>query len=140
MVEPLKLGLAGLGTVGSATVRMLLRSRDELAARAGRPVDLVAYASKDPPKDNTIDLSKIRKVDSPAALASDPAIDVFVELMGGEGDPAKSAVEAAFKAGHGVVTANKALIAKHGVALAKLAEKHNAPFPLKRRSAAAFRS
>jgi homoserine dehydrogenase len=128
MLEPLKLGLAGLGTVGSATVRMLLRSQDELTARAGRPIEIKAYASKDPPKDNTIDLSKIRKVDSPAALAADPGIDVFVELMGGEGDPAKSAVEVALNAGHGVVTANKALIAKHGVALAKLAEQKNAPF------------
>jgi homoserine dehydrogenase len=115
MAEPLKLGLAGLGTVGSATVRMLMRSKDELAARAGRPIELKAYASKDPPKDNTIDLSKIRKVDSPMALAADPEIDVFVELMGGEGDPAKSSVEAALKAGH-------------GVALAKLAEQKNAPF------------
>ncbi len=128
MVEPLKLGLAGLGTVGSATVRMLLRSRDELSARAGRPIDLVAYASKDPPKDNTIDLSKIRKVNDPVALARDPGIDVFVELMGGEGDPAKSSVEAALGAGRAVVTANKALIAKHGVALAKLAEQKNASF------------
>ncbi len=128
MVEPLRLGLAGLGTVGSATVRMLARSREELAARAGRPIEIKAYASKDPPKDNTIDLSKIRKVESPAALAADPDIDVFVELMGGEGDPAKDAVEAALKAGHGVVTANKALIAKHGVALAKLAEQKNAAF------------
>jgi homoserine dehydrogenase len=128
MAEPLKLGLAGLGTVGSATVRMLLRAKDELSARAGRPIDLVAYASKDPPKDNTIDLSKIRKVESPVALAADPEIDVFVELMGGEGDPAKSSVEAAFKAGHGVVTANKALIAKHGVSLAKLAEQKSVPF------------
>lgn len=128
MVEPLKLGLAGLGTVGSATVRMLLRSREELSARAGRPIDLVAYASKDPPKDNSIDLSKIRNAGDPAALATDPGIDVFVELMGGEGDPAKSSVEAALKAGHGVVTANKALIARHGVRLAKLAEQKNAPF------------
>jgi len=128
MPEPLKLGLAGLGTVGSATVRMLMRSKDELAARAGRPIELKAYASKDPPRDNTIDLSNIRKVDSPVALAADPEIDVFVELMGGAGDPAKGSVESAFNAGHGVVTANKALIAKHGVQLAKLAEKHDAPF------------
>jgi len=128
MVEPLKLGLAGLGTVGSATVRMLLRSRDELSARAGRPIELVAYASKDPPKDNTIDLSKIRKVTDPIVLARDPGIDVFVELMGGEGDPSKSAVEAALGAGRAVVTANKALIAKHGLALAKLAEQNSAPF------------
>src|SRR6185312_11457775 len=100
----------------------------ELAARAGRPIEIKAYASKDPPKDNTLDLAKIRKVENPAALAADPESDVFVELMGGEGDPAKGAVEAAFKAGHGVVTANKALIAKHGIALAKLAEQSSAPF------------
>jgi len=128
MVEPLKLGLAGLGTVGSAVVRMLHRSRAELASRAGRPLELVAYASKDPPKDNSIDLSNIRKVADPVALARDPGIDVFVELMGGEGDPAKRAIEAAFGAGKGVVTANKALIAKHGVRLAKFAEEKHAPF------------
>ncbi len=128
MVEPLKVGLAGLGTVGSAVVGMLARSKAELAARAGRPIDLVAFSSKDPPKDNSIDLSKLRKVEDPLALARDPGIDVFVELMGGEGDPAKSAVEAALGIGRPVVTANKALIAKHGVALAKLAEKSGASF------------
>jgi homoserine dehydrogenase len=128
MVEPLKLGLAGLGTVGSAVVRMLHRSRAELATRAGRPLELVAYASKDPPKDNSIDLSNIRKVADPVALARDPGIDIFVELMGGEGDPAKNAVEAALGAGKGVVSANKALIAKHGVRLAKFAEEKGAQF------------
>jgi homoserine dehydrogenase len=126
MNAPLKVGLAGLGTVGSAVVKMLAGSREALAARAGRPIDLVAYASKDPPKDNTIDLTKLRKVDDPVALAKDTDIDAFVELMGGEGDPAKSAVEAALALGRPVVTANKALVARHGVALAKLAEQHNA--------------
>jgi len=128
MTEPLKVGLAGLGTVGSAVVGMLARSRAELASRAGRPIDLVAFSSKDPPKDNSIDLSKLRKVEDPLALARDPGIDVFVELMGGEGDPAKKSVEAALGIGRPVVTANKALIAKHGVALAKLAEKNAAAF------------
>ena len=128
MVEPLKVGLAGLGTVGSAVVSMLARSRAALALRAGRPIELAAYASKDPPKDPGIDLSKARKVDDPVALARDPKIDVFVELMGGEGDPAKAAVEAALILGRPVVTANKALIARHGVALARLAEKHDAAF------------
>src|SRR5436190_5471589 len=126
MVEPLRVGLAGLGTVGSAVASMLMRSRAALAERAGRPIDLVAYASKDPPKDSTLDLSKLRKVADPVALARDPNIDVFVELMGGEGDPAKSSVEAALGMGRPVVTANKALLARHGVALAKLAEKHHA--------------
>jgi len=126
MVSPLKVGIAGLGTVGSAVVAMIFRARDELSARAGRPIELVAYASKDPPKDRTLDLSKLRQVADPVALARDSGIDVFVELMGGEGDPAKSSVEAALGAGRSVVTANKALLARHGVALARLAEKNNA--------------
>jgi homoserine dehydrogenase len=126
MAEPLRVGLAGLGTVGSAVAAMIMRSRDALTERAGRPIDLVAYASKDPPKDNTLDLSKLRQVGHPTALAREPGIDVFVELMGGEGDPAKSAVEAALGIGRPVVTANKALLARHGVALARLAETNNA--------------
>ena len=96
-----------------------MRTRDAIAERAGRPIDLVAYASKDPPRDATLDLSKVRKVADPVALARDRGIDVFVELMGGEGDPAKSSVEAALAAGRPVVTANKALLAHHGVALAQ---------------------
>ncbi|MEA2988999.1 MAG: homoserine dehydrogenase [Alphaproteobacteria bacterium] len=126
MAEPLRVGLAGLGTVGSAVAAMIMRSRDAIAERAGRPIDLVAYASKDPPKDASLDLSGLRNAADPAALARDPGIDVFVELMGGEGDPAKGAVEAALGIGRSVVTANKALVAKHGVALARLAEKNNA--------------
>ena len=65
----------------------------------------------------------MRWVDDPVVLAADPAIDVFVELIGGEGDPAKAAVEAALAAGKPVVTANKALLARHGVALAERAER-----------------
>jgi homoserine dehydrogenase len=127
-MTPLRVGLAGLGTVGSAVVTMLARSREQLAERAGRPIELAAYASKDPPKDKDIDLAKARKIDDPVALAKDSGIDVFVELMGGEGDPAKRAVEAALGAGRPVVTANKALIARHGNALAKLAEQKGASF------------
>ena len=122
MAEPLRVGLAGLGTVGSAVAAMLMRSRAALAERAGRAIELVAYASKDPPKDSTLDLSKAREVTDPIALARDPGIDVFVELMGGDGDPAKSSVEVALSIGRPVVTANKALLARHGVALARLAE------------------
>ena len=128
MQAPLRVGLAGLGTVGSAVAGMLLRTRDKLAVRAGRPIDLVAIASKDPPRDQSLDLSKLRGVNDPVALAKDGGIDVFVQLMGGSVDPAKSAVEAALGSGRPVVTANKALIAKHGTSLIKLAEKHNAAF------------
>jgi homoserine dehydrogenase len=127
-MAPLRVGLAGLGTVGSAVVKMLAQSREQLSERAGRPIEVVAFASKDPPKDRSVDLGKARKVDDPVALAADASIDVFVELMGGEGDPAKRAVEAALSAGRPVVTANKALIARHGNALARLAEENGASF------------
>src|SRR5262245_44447257 len=120
MAEPLRVGLAGLGTVGSSVAGMLICARDAIAQRAGRAIDIVAYASKDPPRDATLDLSKLRKVDSPVALARDAGIDIFVELMGGEGDPAKASVEAALTTGRSVVTANKALLAKHGSALARI--------------------
>jgi homoserine dehydrogenase len=128
MNAPLRVGLAGLGTVGSAVAGMLLRTKDKLAVRAGRPIDLVAIASKDPPRDQSLDLSSMRQVNDPVALAKDSGIDVFVELMGGSGDPAKAAVEAALGIGRPVVSANKALIAKHGTALIQLAEQHNAAF------------
>jgi homoserine dehydrogenase len=127
-MAPLRVGLAGLGTVGSAVVKMLAQAREQLAERAGRPIELAAYASKDPPKDKGIDLSKAREIDDPIGLAADPGIDVFVELMGGDGDPAKRAVETALSAGRAVITANKALIARHGNSLAKLAEQKNASF------------
>jgi homoserine dehydrogenase len=128
MNAPLRVGLAGLGTVGSAVAGMLLRTKDKLAVRAGRPIDLVAIASKDPPRDQSLDLSSMRQVNNPVALAKDSGIDVFVELMGGSGDPAKAAVEAALGIGRPVVSANKALIAKHGTSLIRLAEQHNAAF------------
>lgn len=120
MVAPLKVGLAGLGTVGSSVVRLI--AEDQLAARCGRPVKVVAITARNKDKDRGIDLSAVRWFDDPVALASDPDIDVFVELMGGDGDPAKAAIEAALRAKKSVVTANKALLAKHGLALAQLAE------------------
>jgi homoserine dehydrogenase len=125
MGAPLKVGLAGLGTVGATVVRLIARQRDALAARCGRPIEVVAVTARSRTKDRGVDLAHLRWVDDPVALARDPGIDVFVELIGGEGDPAKSAVEAALAAGKSVVTANKALLARHGVALAALAERHH---------------
>ncbi len=124
MVAPLRVGLAGLGTVGASVIRLI--ADGELASRCGRPIEVVAVTARDKSKDRGVDLSRIRWVTDPVALAQDPDIDVFVELMGGEGDPAKAAIEAALRAGKSVVTANKALLAKHGVALAELAETKNA--------------
>lgn len=126
MAEPLKVGLAGLGTVGTAVVRLIDKQRDALAARCGRPIEIVAVTARSKKKDRGIDLKKKRWLPDPFALATDPDIDVFVELMGGDGEPAKSAVEAALATGKSVVTANKALLAKHGMTLAGLAEKSGA--------------
>ena len=123
MAEPLKVGLAGLGTVGTAVVHLLERGRDKLAARCGRPIEVVAVSARSRGKKRDIDLRKVRWIADPAALAADPAVDVVVEVIGGEGDPAKRAVEAALAAGKPVVTANKALLARHGHRLAVLAER-----------------
>jgi homoserine dehydrogenase len=125
MVAPLKVGLAGLGTVGAAVIDLIGRERAALAARCGRTIDVVAVTARSKAKKRAVNLSKLKWVRDPLALATDPDIDVFVELMGGAGDPAKSAIEAALAAGKSVVTANKALLAKHGLALAAIAERQH---------------
>jgi len=123
MTDSLKLGLAGLGTVGGGTLRLLAARGNELTARAGRNLEVVAVSARHK-KRRDADISGIRFVADPVTLAQDPEIDVFVELIGGEEGVAKEAVEAALKAGKHVVTANKALLAHHGPRLAALAEKH----------------
>src|SRR5437868_3651157 len=123
MATPLKVGLAGLGTVGASVVRLIGEQRAALAARCGRGIEIVAVTARSKAKNRGIDLKKIRWVSDPIALARDPSIDVFVELIGGAGDPARRAVETALAAGKSVVTANKALLARHGVKLAALAER-----------------
>jgi homoserine dehydrogenase len=124
MAEPLKIGLSGLGTVGTAVVDLLERGRDKLIARCGRPIEVVAVSARSRGKKRAVDLKKIRWIADPAALAADAAIDVFVEVIGGAGDPARQAVETALASGKPVVTANKALLARHGQKLAVLAERH----------------
>ena len=124
MTEPLKLGLAGLGTVGGGVLRLLAERGPALAKATGRPVEIVAVSARDRRKDRCSDISGFRFVADPVELARDPGIDVFVELIGGEEGIAKQSVEAALRAGKHVVTANKALLAHHGPALAALAEKH----------------
>jgi homoserine dehydrogenase len=124
MTDGLKLGLAGVGTVGSGLLRLLEARKDSLTARAGRPIELVAVSALDRRKTRDVDISRFRFVQDPVALAKDPGIDVFVELIGGEGGVAKEAVEVALSSGKHVVTANKALLAHHGPSLAALAEKN----------------
>jgi len=124
MVAPLKVGLAGLGTVGSAVVRVVSQQRDLIEARCGRGIEVVAATARTPDKKRDLGQTQMRWVSDPVTLAADDGIDVFVELIGGDGDPAKRAVETALAAGKPVVTANKALLARHGIALAALAEQH----------------
>ncbi len=125
MVAALKVGVAGLGTVGASLIAQVAQQREALAARCGRRIDIVAVCARSRAKNRGLDLKSLKWFSDPVALARAPGIDVFVELMGGAGDPARSAVEAALKSGKSVVTANKALLARHGVELGALAEKHH---------------
>lgn len=120
--QPLRIGLAGLGTVGASTLRILRRQENALAARCGRTIRVTAVSARDRSRDRGIDLAGLSWFDDPVGLAKSDEIDCFVELIGGSDGPAKAAVEAALSAGKHVVTANKALLAAHGVALADLAE------------------
>src|SRR3954452_335148 len=124
MVAPLKVGIAGLGTVGAEVVRLIEEQARSLSVRCGRGVRVVAVTARSRTKKRGVDLRDIDWAKNPLALASDPRIDCLVELMGGSGEPALSAIEAALNSGKSVVTANKALIARHGLRLAKSAEKH----------------
>ncbi len=125
MVAPLKIGVAGLGVVGASVVRLIQRERDALATRSGRRIEVVAVSARSRSQRRDIDLKGLRWVGDPVALAGDNEIEVFVELIGGEGDPARAAVRAALAAGKSVVTANKALLARDGVRLASIAEKRH---------------
>ncbi len=128
MSQALRIGVAGLGTVGGGVLALLSKHRDLVSQRAGRALDVVAVSARDRAKDRGLDLTRTAWHDDPVALARDPAVEVVVELMGGSDGPAKALVEAALAAGKPVVTANKALIAHHGAALARLAEQHATTF------------
>ena len=119
----LRIGIAGLGTVGSGVVRVLAENRELLALRAGRPFEISAVSARERGKARDIDLSAFRWHDDPVSLAASDDVDVVVELIGGDEGPARTLVEAALANGKSVVTANKALLARHGTALALAAEK-----------------
>ncbi len=122
MSQPLRLGIAGLGTVGIGVVRIIRKHRALLEARTGREIVISAISARDAGKDRGVPLASYAWEDDPVALAKRADVDVFVELIGGDEGPAKDAVEAALVAGKDVVTANKALLAIHGQALAEMAE------------------
>jgi homoserine dehydrogenase len=123
MQQPLTMGIAGLGTVGAGLLQLLEHHQEQLEARAGRRLTVAGVSARTKGKDRGVKLGGARWFDDAIKLATDPGIEVFVELIGGSQGVAKDAVEAALKAGKHVVTANKALLAEHGVALAELAEK-----------------
>ena len=124
MTKPLRIAIAGLGTVGGGVARLLLLRGAELAERAGRPLEITAVSARDRRKRRAADISHIAWTDDPLALVKSDA-DVIVELIGGENGAAQALVEAALASGKHVVTANKALLAHHGAALAALAEERN---------------
>ncbi|MGX9353326.1 homoserine dehydrogenase [Shimia sp. W99] len=122
MTTPLRLGIAGLGTVGVGVVKIVRQKANLLATRTGRPVVITAVSARSRDKDRGVNLSDYSWEEDPVALAKRDDVDVFVELMGGENGPAKDSIEAAIACGKDVVTANKALLAHHGQALAEAAE------------------
>ncbi len=121
MEKPLAIGIAGLGTVGAALVGIIHSKDNALAERCGRAIRVTGVTARDANKDRGIDLTNAQWFSDPVALATSD-IDVFVELMGGDEGAALDSVRAALSAGKHVVTANKALLAKHGVELAIIAE------------------
>jgi homoserine dehydrogenase len=125
---PIRIGVAGVGTVGAALVNMLQGQQDVVQKRFGRDIEVTAVCARSRSRDRGVDLSAVEWFDDPVQLAKSDSIDLYVELMGGEDGPALASIRAALEAGIPVVTANKALIAKHGVEIARLAEKHNTSF------------
>src|SRR5689334_24703429 len=104
MSSPLKIGVAGIGTVGSALIAQIAEQRDALAARLGRRIEVAAVCARNRNKKRRVNLRRLKWHSDPVALARDPNIDVFVELIGGGGNPAKAAIEAALASGKSIVT------------------------------------
>jgi homoserine dehydrogenase len=121
MTEPLRIALAGLGTVGAGVIRLLDTNGALIARRAGRPIEIVAVSARDRSKDRGVDIERFAWVDDTTALAQSGA-DVVVELVGGSDGPALTLARATLGAGKSFVTANKAMLAHHGLELSRLAE------------------
>ncbi|MEP1576319.1 homoserine dehydrogenase [Roseibium album] len=126
MAEALKVGVAGLGTVGTSVVQLLEKHGTQIARKTGRAVTVTAVSARSRTKDRGIDVSTFDWFSDPVELAKQADIDIFVELIGGDTGAAEDSVRAALARGVHVVTANKALLARHGVDLAEVAEENNA--------------
>ena len=132
---PLRVALAGLGTVGGGVIRLLDANRELITRRAGRSIEVVAVSARDRSKDRGIDLTRFAWVDDTRELAGHEGADVVVELIGGSDGPALTLARATLAARKGFVTANKAMLAHHGLELAQAAE--DAGVPLKFEAAVA---
>ena len=122
-MQPVKIGLLGLGTVGGGTVSVLMRNADEIARRAGRDIQITLAAAKEYDADKIVGLDQIGKItDDPFSVVDNPDVEIIIELIGGY-SPAKELVLKAIENGKHVITANKALIALHGNEIFKAAQK-----------------
>ncbi|MEL6962148.1 MAG: homoserine dehydrogenase, partial [Pseudomonadota bacterium] len=122
MTKALRIGIAGLGTVGAGVIQILRQNGELLSARAGKEVVITAVSARDRNRDRGVSLDDLRWYDDPTALVADPDVDAVVELIGGSDGIALELTRAALVAGKPVITANKALLAHHGAELASLAE------------------
>ena len=122
MTAPLRVAIAGLGTVGTGVIKILQTHSQLIANRAGRAIEIQAVSARSRDRERGVSLSEYTWEDDPVALARRPDVDVLIEVIGGEDGPAKACIETAIAAGKHVVTANKALLAKHGQSLAAQSE------------------
>jgi len=122
-MSEVRVGILGLGTIGLGAARMLIEQQELMARRLGKKLVLVAAADRSLDRDFGLDLSSVRLSDDANDIVTAEDIDLVIELIGGY-EPARSFVATAIEHGKHVVTANKALIAKHGEELFPLAEKH----------------
>jgi homoserine dehydrogenase len=125
MTAPLKIAIAGLGTVGAGVLKLLAQNGELIAQRAGRKLAVTAISARDKKRDRGVDMSALKWFDDAAAMAQEAEADVIVELVGGSDGIAKKVCETAIARGRHVITANKALLAIHGTALARAAEARN---------------
>ena len=122
MAEPLSIALAGLGTVGAGVIRLVEANAALIARRAGRPIAITAVSARERHKDRGVDISRYAWDDDMVILGEREDVDVVVELVGGSDGPALACARTTFEAGKALVTANKAMIAHHGLELAAKAE------------------
>src|SRR4051812_13949835 len=122
-MKPIHVGLLGLGTVGGGTIEVLRRNREEISRRAGRDIVITVASAKDLTKERKVSLEGIEIVPDAASIVARGDVDIVVELIGGD-TVARELVLAAIGKGKHVVTANKALLARHGTEVFAAAQKN----------------